>query len=59
MRPLIIASIVIVPLILSYGLRAVTGDALSAAGLGLILLVTVIAWFGGRPLPASSIADRR
>ena len=55
MRALIIASIVIVPLILSYGLRAVTGDAISAAGLGLILLVTVIAWFGGRPVGAGEL----
>lgn len=52
MRALLISGLVIVPLMLFYALRAVTGDALSAVVLGLIFLVTVIAWFGGRPVGA-------
>lgn len=52
MRALIIASVVIVPFLLFYALRAVTGDALSAVVFGLIIFVTVAAWFGGRPVGA-------
>ena len=50
MRALLIASLIIVPLMLFSALRAVTGDALSAVVLGLILFVTVASWFGGRPV---------
>ncbi len=55
MRVLLIAALVIVPLLLFYSLRAVTGDALSAVIFGLIIFVTVTAWFGGRPVGAGGL----
>lgn len=55
MRALLIASLVIIPVMLFYALRAVTGDPISAVGLGLILFVTVAAWFGGRPVSAGEL----
>lgn len=55
MRVLLIASLVIIPFILAFALRAVTGDPMSALGLGLIVFVTVAAWFGGRPVAASEL----
>lgn len=59
MRALIVASLMIIPMILSFALRAVTGDQMSAVGLGLIVFVTVAAWFGGRPVSTSPNANRR
>lgn len=59
MRVLIIASLAIVPLLLFYALRAVTGDTLSAVIFGLMLIITVLSWFGGRPVSTSPIANRR
>lgn len=55
MRVLIIASLVIVPVMLFYALRTVTGDPVSAVGLGLIVFVTVAAWFGGHPVGAGEL----
>lgn len=55
MRALLVASIVIVPLMLFYALRAVTGDPLSAVVLGLIIFVTVASWFAGRPVSAGGL----
>lgn len=55
MRILLVAFLVIIPVILSFALRAITGDQMSALGLGLIIFVTVAAWFGGRPLAASEL----
>ena len=59
MRALIIACLVLIPIILSFALRAVTGDQMSAVGLGLIIFVTVAAWFGGNPVSTSPNATRR
>ena len=58
MRALVIASLVILPLLLFYALRAVTGDALSGVVFGLIILVTVAAWFGGHPVSTAPNANR-
>lgn len=55
MRILLVAFLVIIPIILSFALRAVTGDQMSAVGLGLIIFVTVAAWFGGRPVSAGEL----
>ena len=55
MRILLIASLVILPLLLFYALRAVTGDTLSAVVFGLMLIITVISWFGGRPARAGEL----
>ncbi|HEY5721734.1 MAG TPA: hypothetical protein VIT45_05380 [Allosphingosinicella sp.] len=55
MRALLIASLIIIPLIVFYALRAVTGEPLSAVVLGLILFVTVASWFGGRPARAGGL----
>lgn len=59
MRALIIAGLAFIPLLLFYALRAVTGDALSAVIFGLIIFVTLAAWFGGSPVPTSPSANRR
>lgn len=59
MRALIIAALAIIPLLLFYALRAVTGDALSAVIFGLIIFITVAAWFGGHPVPTSPGKSRR
>lgn len=58
MRALIIASVVILPLLLFYALRTITGDVLSGVVFGLIILVTVAAWFGGHPVSTSPNANR-
>lgn len=55
MRILLIASLAIVPLLLFYALRAVTGDALSAVVFGLMLIITILSWFGGRPVAAGQL----
>lgn len=59
MRALIIAGIAFIPFLLFYALRAVTGDALSAVIFGLIIFVTVAAWFGGHPVATSPIVNRK
>lgn len=58
MRALFIAAVAFIPLLLFYALRAVTGDALSAVIFGLIIFVTVAAWFGGRPVSTSHVVNR-
>ncbi|MGZ8287204.1 MAG: hypothetical protein ACXW27_12695 [Allosphingosinicella sp.] len=55
MRVLIISALAIVPVTVFYALRAATGDSMSAVGLGLIIFVTVAAWFGGRPVSAGEL----
>ena len=59
MRALIVASLVIVPLLIFYALSAVTGDALSGIIFGLIIFVTVAAWFGGSPVATAPVVNRR
>ena len=49
MRPILIASLAIIPLILFYALRDVTGDPIIAVVFGLLFLVLVASWFSGRP----------
>lgn len=55
MRALIVASLVIFPRLMSFALRAVTGDGLSAIVFALVLLVSVLAWFSGRPIAAGDL----
>ncbi|MBV8686809.1 MAG: hypothetical protein JOZ90_10555 [Alphaproteobacteria bacterium] len=55
MRILLIASLVILPLLIFYALRAVTGDPLSAIIFGLMIFVTVAAWLGGRPAASGAL----
>ena len=48
MRPIIlIPAAVIVPFAVIAFLKTVTGDAMSAVVLGLVIFVTVAAWFAG------------
>lgn len=52
MRPhLLIPILIIVPFVIFYFLKAMTGDGLSAVVLGLTLFVSIAAWFAG---PASA-----
>lgn len=55
MRALLIAAALILLFIFFSAMRAITGDALSAVVLGLILLVTVISWFAGLPVAAKKL----
>lgn len=55
MRILLVAAIGVLPLLLFSALRAVTGDGLSAVVFGLIIIITGVAWFAGRPVAAGEL----
>lgn len=55
MGALLLASLLILPILISYALRAVTGDTLSAVVFALILLVSMLARFSGRPIAAGDL----
>jgi len=60
MRPVfLIPAVSIVPFVVIYFLKTITGDPLSAVFLALILFVTVAAWFSGSSATAGRIMGRR
>ena len=60
MRPIfLIPALVIVPFAAIALLKTITGDPMSAVVLGLVIFVTVAAWFAGRPVSTSPTVNRR
>lgn len=60
MRPyLLFPILVIVPFAAFHLLKMITGEAMSAVVLGLIIFVTVAAWFAGPSAAASHTVSRR
>lgn len=60
MRPyFLFPLLVIVPFVVIHFLKMITGDPLSAVVLGLVIFVTVAAWFAGPSVSASRIVNRR
>ena len=60
MRPFVlIPALVIVPFAVIAFLRTITGDPMSAVILGLVIFVTVAAWFAGPSVSTSRIVNRR
>lgn len=56
---LLVPMTLVVPPALFSALQAVTGDALSAIVLGLLLLITLGGWIAGRPLAAGPGQPKR
>ena len=60
MRPvLLIPALLIAPLALTAFLKTITGDSMSAVVLGLIIFVSVAAWFAGPTVTTSRAASGR
>ncbi|HYN46098.1 MAG TPA: hypothetical protein VES64_05360 [Allosphingosinicella sp.] len=56
---ILIPTLVIVPFAVIALLKTVTGDPMSAVVLGLVIFVTVAAWFAGPSASASPAVSRR
>ena len=60
MRPFVlIPALLIVPFAVIASLKTITGDAMSAVVLALIIFVTVAAWFAGPAVATSAAVHRR
>jgi|GEM_PF-2735701 len=60
MRPyLLFPLLVIVPFAVIHFLKMITGDPMSAVVLGLVIFVTVAAWFARPSVSRSHIMNRR
>ena len=59
MRPIILVpGAVIVPFVVIHFLKTITGDAVSAVFLALILFITVAAWFAGSSTTRGRAVER-